>query len=219
MPDSDASGESVLEEPVDTDRINVPVPPPGDDGQDFDYLLGDDEQAVVDESGDGDGPPAAPENLDFAPVAYEDGWEYAPAGTPHDERPFDAFNANTWRFKPAPPPWYQASSARLAIAAVVIALVALVVAVVLLAFRGPSENTVPSRETSTAPATSTPTTVTARTSALPPPPPPPPPPPEPAPAGGGGGGGQRVEPRQTKKPEINVTRNPLSVRPQPRGQG
>lgn len=217
MPESEASGDSVLDDPVDTDRLDVQVPPAPESDNDFDYLLGTPEpERELDEAY---GQPVDPAEPDVTPVAYSDGWAYAPAGEPHDERPFDAFNSTTWRFQAAPAPWHQTGAAKLGIAAVAIALVAIVVAVVLLAFRGSSDDPMPSNDTSTTPATTAPTTVTATSSALPPPPlpPPPPPPPESAPVGNGGGG--RVAPRPTKKPEINVTRKPMSVSPQPRGQG
>lgn len=197
MPESEGSGESVLDDPVDTDQLGVQEPPTPEPDDEFDYLLGTPEREPEPESDTASPQPPGPEDPNFTP--------------------FDAFNASTWRFKPAPVPWYRTRPAVAGITAVAIALVALVVAVVLLAFRQPADDEVPAPRTSTTPATATPTTVTATSSALPPPPPPPPPPPVSAPAGGGGGG--PVGTRPTKKPEINVTRKPISVRPQPRGQG
>lgn len=128
---------------------------------------------------------------------------------------FDAFNANTWNFKPAPPPWYDSPRAKLAIAAVSLAVVALVVSIVLLLIEGPSGDRSP------APSTAPTTTATTPTSSETPPPPLPPPPPtaktqEQAPVIR-----TRQPSRQRDRPEIGVTRtpvtrSPLSVSPQPR---
>jgi hypothetical protein len=140
-------------------------------------------------------------------------WVEPAPPTESEERTFDAFNASTWNFKPAPTPWYRTGHAAPVIVAVSIAVVALIVSVVLLAFRGSSDaETVPASETSTVPTSSTAPSTTSDVP-LPPPPPPPPPPPtaseiERAPVI------VRQQPRPTKKPEINVTRLPMSVSPQ-----
>ena len=45
------------------------------------------------------------------PIEFGDDWDPGTAGdAPHDDR-FDAFNATTWHFKPAPTPWYQTRQA------------------------------------------------------------------------------------------------------------
>jgi hypothetical protein len=141
----------------------------------------------------------------------------APASEPgHLTERFDAFDANTWHFKPPPTPWYQTRQAVFGIALVALAVVALVIAVVLLAIREPSDKQAPRPATSPTPTTDT--TGVTTTSALPPPPPPPPPPPLPPPptASGPAYYPPRNPPQPTKKPEFNVTRAPLSVAPQPR---
>jgi hypothetical protein len=227
-----------LDDPADTDRLAIPVPEapadpePGVPGGDFDYLFSD----PADDRSD------APPLDDGTP---DDGWEGAgwtgwedvqpveldPESVDdqyvdQDENRFDAFNANTWHFKAPPTPWYRTRQTLIALAAVAVALIALVVSVVLLAFRGPSDtDETPTTDTSSTPTTAASTPET--TSALPPPPPPPPetsatsatsassiaPPPVYNPP--------RGEPRQTKQPEIGVTRTPvtrtqISVAPQPR---
>jgi hypothetical protein len=203
-----------LDDPADTDPLSVPVPEEPEPDEEYDYLV---------EQRDGGDPQA---ELDFAPTAPGDDWDPAPVDdAPRDDR-FDAFNASTWNFKPAPTPWFQTTPAVLGIVAVSIALVALVVSVVLLAFQ-PAEyvpahgtSTAPSSAPSSAPTTAT-ATPTATSSALPPPPPPapPPPPPPPPPPQESAPAYQPPyqAPRPTKKPEINVTRAPMSVAPQTRG--
>jgi hypothetical protein len=164
-----------------------------DSGPDHDYLLND-----------------VPQGHPVGIAWSETEWghpERQPEPTPSDGR-FDAFNASTWNFKPAPPPWYDSTQAKLAIAAVSLAAVALVVSIVLLLFQGSSgEDSEPSPTTTTAP------TTTTVSSEAPPPPPPPPPPtsqtPEQAPV--------IVRPRQptrqSNKPEIGVTRTPVTRSP------
>jgi hypothetical protein len=192
--DSDYTGEYVDE------------PAPGDGDAGYDYLLED-----------------VPQGHPVGIAWSETEWghpERQPEPAPYrggSEGRFDAFDANTWNFKPAPPPWYDSIQAKLAIVAVSAAAVAMVVSIVLLLLPDSSgEDDDPSSSTSTAPTT---TTTTVTSSALPPPPPPPPPPtsetPEQAPV--------IVRPRQptrqSNKPEIGVTRtpvtrSPLSVSPQ-----
>jgi hypothetical protein len=135
-----------------------------------------------------------------------------------DNGHFDAFNNHTWRFEPPPPPWYRTRQALTAILAASAAVAAIVVAGVLLVFRGPAHTVdeVTTSVTPTAPTSAAP--VPAVTSAEPPPPLPPPPPPETASPVNTAPRYEapRVQPRQTKGPEINVTRSPMSVAPQPR---
>ena len=154
----------------------------------------------------------APAESGAEETVVDPGWpEDVPPPDP-DGPAFDAFNATTWNFKPAPTPWYRTRQSVVAMAAASIAVLALVVSVALLTVRGPSETEdLPATQTSSAPTTAT---TPETTSAVPPPLPPPPPPPPPtaseikrAPV--------IVRPtRQTKKPEINVTRSPMSVSPQ-----
>ena len=59
---------------------------------------------------------------------------------PDDPGHFDAFNDNTWSFKPAPTPWYRTRQALTAIIAASAAVAAIVVAGVLLVFRGSGEH-------------------------------------------------------------------------------
>jgi hypothetical protein len=240
-----------LDDPADTDRLAVPVPEapaepePGVPGDDFDYLFNDpaDDRSdappldggTPDDGWEGAGwtgwEDARPVELDPESVGdqyvdqdenlYED--QYV---DPDDDR-FDAFNANTWHFKAPPTPWYRTRQALIALAAAAAALIALVVSVVLLAFRGPSDtDETPTTDTSSTLTTAASTPET--TSALPPPPPPPPPPPSPPPETSASSiapppvyNRPRGEPRQTKQPEIGVTRTPvtrsqISVAPQPR---
>jgi hypothetical protein len=138
---------------------------------------------------------------------------------PNDNGHFDAFNNSTWSFRPAPPRWYRTKQALTAMVAASAAVAAIVVAGVLLVFRGPAGTVdeVTSSVTPTAPTSAEP--VPLATSAEPPPPLPPPeaastvntaPTRNPA-----------FQPRPTKAPEIGVTRTPvtrepISVAPQPR---
>lgn len=153
--------------------------------------------------------------------ADDDWWDNQPQ--PVEDTRFDAFNVNTWNFKPAPKPWYRTGPALIALIAATIATVAIVVAVVLLAFRGPSggdESTTVPATTPTSAAPSPSPTPTSRPPA--PPPPPPPPPAATADAPANRAPTYRTQrPRQTKEPEIGVTRtpqtrSPISVAPQPR---
>lgn len=131
---------------------------------------------------------------------------------------FDAFNAETWYFEPAPVPWYRTRQAMSLLVATSVAAAALVVSGVLLAFRGTGAPDVehvtsetPSAQTSVAPRPS------SSPSKPPPPPPPPPPqetseaPPPPPPV-------QTQRPRspstrQSRAPEHNVTRTPVTRSP------
>ncbi len=187
---------------------------------DFDYLFDDPaDPADIDEvTGDAH----APEGLDDDQWDEPDGnfWDRDAQLT--DDGQFDAFNTNTWYFRPAPTPWYRTKQAMTALIAAAAAMAAIVVSVVLLAFRAPdnSDDATTTTVTPTAP-TSAPR---ATASSEAPPPPPPPPPPEtsaasvnPAPEGNY----PRTRQRETKAPEIGVTRtpvtrSPISVAPQPR---
>jgi hypothetical protein len=203
-----------LDDPVDTDRLDIQVPEGHAEAEsevpseDFDY---------------GDG---------------WHGWEDAEPDGPEpvldqfaDEDRFDAFNASTWHFKAPPTPWYRTRLASIAMVAVGLAVIAIVVSAVLLAFSGPpkTEQT-PATRTSSTPTTAASTS--EATSALPPPPPPtrpspPPPPPPPPPPETAAPPVQppvynrpRSEPRPNRGPEIGVTRtpvtrSPISVAPQP----
>jgi len=142
-----------------------------------------------------------------------------PNDFPDEHGHFDAFNNSTWSFKPAPPPWYRTKQALTAMVAASAAVAAIVVAGVLLVFRGPSGTVdeVTSSVTPTAPTSAEP--APSATSAEPPPPPPPP-----EAASTVNTAPTRYpsyQPRPTKAPEIGVTRTPvtrepISVAPQPR---
>ena len=217
-----------MDEPVDTDRLAVPrqedladpepepEPEPEPDATDDDRWDGDGW------TGWQDARPLDPESSgELFGDQYTDqhGDLYTDEYADPDEDRFDAFNANTWHFKAPPTPWYRTRQALIALAAVAAAIVALVVSVVLLAFRGPSDT----EETPTTDTSSTPTTAASTpdtTSALPPPPPPPPETTA-SPVAPPVYNGPRYQPRQTKAPEIGVTRTPvtrtqISVAPQPR---
>jgi len=128
---------------------------------------------------------------------------------------FDAFNTDTWRFRETPPPWYRRKDAQLLLIVVAVAVVALVVSLVVLATRKDSGADEPSPVESTP--TTTTTTTTTTTSAPAPAPPPPPPSPEPAPAAAPPAyHPPAAPPAPTRPPEINVTRMPMSVAPNPR---
>jgi hypothetical protein len=203
----------------------------------FDYLIGDLTEAPPEaEVSDGEDAPPAPapaDEVDHAPIdedPVEDSWDEPADGFWTDAEPvrdgaFDAFDANTWYFEPAPAPWYRGKQALIALIAAATAAAALVVAAVLLVFRSPGgvEDTTTS-VTETAPTTAV-STELATSSRRPPPPPPPPvtsaAPVDPGPA-------QTYRPRSpstrsTKPPEIGVTRtpvtrSPISVAPQRPGR-
>ena len=190
---------------------------------DFDYQL--DDPGEVDGVTSLDAAPEAEESGDFDYLfrdADDDPWEDPLADDTEDgdaDGYFDAFNAGTWNFQPAPPPWYRTKQAVTVILAAAAATAAIVVAGVLLVFRGPSNAIDETTSvTPTAPTSAAPTELATNAPEPPPLPPPPPPsetiasPENPAPVYTN----PRVEPRQTKAPEINVTRSPMSVAPQPR---
>ena len=164
-----------------------------------------------------DDPVDDPVDTDELPVDPPENVEWLEPAPPTEatERTFDAFNESTWNFKPAPTPWYRTGRSRAVIVAVSLAVIALVVSGVLLAFRGSSgEHTIPANgpDTSTAPTTATAPPTTAAESPLPPPPPPPPPPPTASEINRAPIVERQQQPK--KKPEINVTRTPMSVHPQ-----
>lgn len=123
--------------------------------------------------------------------------------------------ATTLTFKPAPAPWWRTGRVAAVLAAVV--ALSIVVALIFWLLRGtdPESGTTPAPPPS--PSSTTPTTTAPSPSSEPPPPPPPPPAPEenPAPTR------QYQPPRQwsstpRSKPEIGVTRSPISVAPRTR---
>ncbi|OBF40573.1 hypothetical protein A5724_07280 [Mycobacterium sp. ACS1612] len=197
---------------------------------DFDYLW-DDQVDAVESTGDDlafhQDPAETPDDLLKGPVddqwdePDDNFWDNQPDVVDGDDR-FDPFNDTTWSFKPAPIPWYRTKQAMTAIVAASAAMAAIVVSGVLLVFRGESGTAteVTSSVTPTAPTSVAPLQV-ASSEAPPPvaPPPPPAPPPETASPVSQAPRYEapRVQPRPTKRPEINVTRSPLSVAPQPRG--
>ncbi len=142
---------------------------------------------------------------------------------------FDAFDENTWDedFSPvATAPWYRSPQSRTLLLASAAALSAIVISVSLLVFRSPSvgNDDTPVQHATTAVTTPLATATSEKPVPPPPPPPPPPaPPPEPSTVNEGPAAPRpTLRPRQTNKPEIGVTRtpvtrSPISVAPQPRG--
>jgi hypothetical protein len=179
---------------------------------DFDYLF--DDQADAD--GLSDGAPDDPwDDLDGENV-----WDRDPESA--DDGAFDAFDTNTWYFKPAPTPWYRTKPAVTALIAATAATAAIVVSGVLLVFRAPGDtDDATTTVTPTAP-TSAAAETPASSSAVPPPPPPPPPETSASSVNTAPDVNYpRVPPRESKQPEIGVTRtpvtrSPISVAPQPR---
>ncbi|WP_101951265.1 hypothetical protein [Mycobacterium sp. 3519A] len=196
---------------------------------DFDYLW-DDQADAAESTGDDlvfeQDPAETPDDLLKGPVddqwdePDDNFWDNQPGVVDDDDR-FDAFNDTTWSFKPAPIPWYRTKQAMTAIVAASAAMAAIVVSGVLLVFRGESSTTteVTSSVTPTAPTSVAPLQVASSEAPPPAAPPPPAPPPETASPVNQAPRYEapRVQPRQTKRPEINVTRSPMSVAPQPRG--
>ncbi|BBZ20087.1 hypothetical protein [Mycolicibacterium gadium] len=180
---------------------------------DFDYLIGDLPEAPS-ESEDSDGDEAL---LESAPAD-----DYEPARHDHPPGAFDAFDADTWYFEPAPAPWYRGRHVLALWIAAGTAAAALVVSAVLLIVRNPApdvDTTTPTEAPSTTTAVSTERTTSSEV--------PPPPPPETSAEPIDPGPAQTVRPqnpppRSTRPPEIGVTRtpvtrSPISVAPQPRG--
>ncbi len=186
---------------------------------DFDYLReATDERDEVDEVDEG------------STYASETDLDYLLADDQSDQHDgFDAFDENTWDedFTPvAAVPWYRSPQSRVLLVASVVAVSAIVISVSLLVFRQPTT----SDESTPVDTTTAVTTPLATATSEPPPPPrpppaPPPPPPPPAPSAVNQAPSvvrPSVRPRQTKEPEIGVTRTPatrqpISVAPQPRG--
>lgn len=173
-----------------------------DDPQ-FDYLL---------EDADVEAPPARYQGS-MAWSETDVNYGLRPQDEPVATGHFDAFNAETWNFKPPPVPWHETPQARIAMIAVALAVIALVVSIVLLAIDGSSgDDEAPGPQTSTTPTTTA--TTPSPTEVLPPPPPPPPPPPEStAPAPQAPVYQRPRQPSQSKKPEIGVTRTPVTRSP------
>lgn len=173
---------------------------------DFDYLIGDLTEAPPES--DGDDALTEPVPADEIDVESHG----------HDTGGFDAFDADTWYFEPAPPPWYQRKQTLTVLIAIGAAAAALVISAVLLIVHSPGDaedTTTPVEPT----ATTSVSTELAATSQPPPPPPTSAEPIDPRPAPTVRG--QNPAPRSTKAPEIGVTRTPLtrspiSVAPQPR---
>jgi hypothetical protein len=174
----------------------------------FDYLIGDRPDAETPGGAVGDMRDADDLADLAAPQELDPSWDPWRADARGDGS-FDAFDASTWYFEPAPVPWYQRGQARVALIATAAAAVAIVVSVVLLVVRAPSPVESTTSVTPTAP-TSVASASPSPSSAEPPAPPPPPPetsaPAAPPPV-------QTVEPRtphSTKEPEIGVTRTPVT---------
>jgi hypothetical protein len=185
-----------------------------DDPADAEGLTSDDDALEVQPAEELGSPPKDPGD-DLWDEPDDNFWDNQP-----DSGHFDAFNDHTWRFEPAPPPWYRTKRALTAIIAASAAVAAIVVSGVLLVFRGPADTVdeVTSSVTPTAPTSAEP--VPQATSEEPPPPPPPPP--ETAsPVSTAPRYNPTYQPRPSKAPEIGVTRTPvtrlpISVAPQPR---
>jgi hypothetical protein len=197
---------------------------------DFDYLF--DDPTDADDSSGADAPPepVAPEDFDYA-LRDDDQWDdpddnfWSNDSRADGDGSFDAFDANTWYYEPAPTPWYRTKQAMTAFIAVAASTVALVVSGVLLVFRVPSTagDETP-LVTPTAPSTAAPTQMA--TSAAPPPPQAPPPqapppqvpPPQTSAAPIDVAPAETYRPRSplprtTKEPEIGVTRTPVTRSP------
>jgi hypothetical protein len=200
---------------------------------DFDYLWDDpaDSAGLTGDDLDLDAQPGAePDDLlkgpgdDLWDEPADNFWDNQPDVDDHDH--FDAFNDSTWSFAPAPTPWYRTRQAMTAIVAATAAVAAIVVSGVLLVFRGDSGTAtdVTTSVTPTAPTSAAPLQVAS--SEAPPPAEPPPPSPPPSetvasPVESAPRYNPTSAPRPTKAPEIGVTRTPvtrqpISVAPQPR---
>jgi hypothetical protein len=185
-----------------------------DDPADAEGLTSDDDALEVQPAEELGSPPKDPGD-DLWDEPDDNFWDNQP-----DSGHFDAFNDHTWRFEPAPPPWYRTKQALTAIIAASAAVAAIVVSGVLLVFRGPA-NTVDEVTSSVTPTAPTSAPVPVATSAEPEPPLPPPPPETASPVNTAPRYNPTYQPRPTKAPEIGVTRTPvtrlpISVAPQPR---
>jgi hypothetical protein len=208
----------------------------------FDYLFND----PADDEWTGDARATEPDDLDYRFSPDDDLWDdpddnFWARGPDSADTGFDAFDANTWHFMPAPAPWYRTKQAVTALIATAAAMAAIVVSGVLLVFRTPATavDETPSPGTQPAPTSAAPATLAS--SATPPPPPPsatqpppppsatqpppppsatqpPPPPPPPQTSASSVNTAPdvnypRVQPRPTKEPEIGVTRTPATRSP------
>jgi hypothetical protein len=159
---------------------------------------------------------------------FDHSWEEpAPHTAVHTDSPaggradgFDDFDLDNWSFKPAVVPWYRTRQATVALVAAAVAAAAIVVSGVLLLLRDSSPADAPgSTTTSPSPSATSPLPSPSLRVGVPPAPPGPPPPPEETPQAPVYRPTHR--PTETKKPEIGVTRtpvtrSPISVAPQPR---
>jgi cell division septation protein DedD len=183
-----------------------------DDPADAEGLTSDDDALEVQPAEELGSPPKDPGD-DLWDEPDDNFWDNQP-----DSGHFDAFNDHTWRFEPAPPPWYRTKRALTAIIAASAAVAAIVVSGVLLVFRGPAD-TVDEVTSSVTPTAPTSAPVPVATSAEPEPPLSPP---ETAsPVNTAPRYNPTYQPQPTKAPEIGVTRTPvtrlpISVAPQPR---
>jgi hypothetical protein len=193
-----------------------------DDPADSDGLTSGDEVVEVQPAEELEPPPKDPGD-DLWDEPDDNFWDNQPDvdDFPNDAGHFDAFNDDTWSFRPPPMPWYRTKQALTAIIAASAAVAAIVVSGVLLVFRGPASTVdeVTSSVTPTAPTSAEP--VPVATSAEPEPPLPPPPPETASPVNTAPRYNPTYQPRPTKAPEIGVTRTPvtrlpISVAPQPR---
>jgi hypothetical protein len=193
-----------------------------DDPADSDGLTSGDEVVEVQPAEELEPPPKDPGD-DLWDEPDDNFWDNQPDvdDFPNDAGHFDAFNDDTWSFRPPPMPWYRTKQALTAIIAASAAVAAIVVSGVLLVFRGPASTVdeVTSSVTPTAPTSAE--TVPVATSAEPEPPLPPPPPETASPVNTAPRYNPTYQPRPTKAPEIGVTRTPvtrlpISVAPQPR---
>ncbi|MGZ8746079.1 MAG: hypothetical protein ACXWZ2_03360 [Mycobacterium sp.] len=118
---------------------------------DSDYLIGDlTEASRESDMSDDDDALAEPVPAD----------EFDPISQGQDTGAFDAFDAETWYFEPAPPPWYRRKQALTVLIASGAATAVLVIAAVLLIVRSPG-----GAEDTTTPVESTATTATTATTA------------------------------------------------------
>ena len=190
-----------------------------DDPADSDGLTSGDEVLEAQPAEEAGSPPKDPGD-DLWDEPDDNFWDNQPDvdDFPNDAGHFDAFNDDTWSFRPPPMPWYRTKQALTAIIAASAAVAAIVVSGVLLVFRGPADTVdeVTSSVTPTAPISAP---VPVATSAEPEPPLPPP---ETAsPVNTAPRYNPTYQPQPTKAPEIDVTRTPvtrlpISVAPQPR---
>ena len=128
--------------------------------------------------------------------------------------------ADSLTFKPAPTPWYRTKRGLIVLLGVIAVVLVLALLPLLLRSPGPDAPTnTPSTEPTPSSVQPTSTSGAPELTSQPAPPPPPPPPPPPAqdapvyrpqyPSSGGGSGSR------APKPEIGVTRAPISVAPKP----